>query len=154
MKGRGAYEQNRPSGRRAPRERPIHLDPRFDMELLELILRAMEWTGSAFICACKRSNQETIKNDVHMKPVSVLRINRSGEDACRLSGKLPTYVCRSNPALMPNTISTMSFSILARFNCPRARRRHSVRSDKLLARGTRLSCQVWRNASRANKAHE
>ena len=36
----------------------------------------------------------------------------------------------------------MSFSILARFNCPRARRGHSVRSDQLLARGTRLSCQV------------
>ena len=85
MKGRGAYEQNRPSGRRAPRERPIHLDPRFDMELLELILRAMEWTGSAFICACKRSNQETIKNDVHMKPVSVLTLTHKQIRRRRLS---------------------------------------------------------------------
>ena len=85
MKRRGAYEQNRPSGRRAPRERPIHLDPRFDTELLELILRAMEsivlWER-ACDSACKRSNQETTKSHVllYMRPVPALSINRSGAD--------------------------------------------------------------------------
>ena len=61
MKRRGVYEQNRPSGRRAPRERPIHLDPRFYMELLELILRAMEWTWErAFVQAIEPRDAQKI----------------------------------------------------------------------------------------------
>ena len=50
MKRRGVHDQNRPSGRRAPRERPIHLDHRFSMKLLELISSAMDWTWLRAVC--------------------------------------------------------------------------------------------------------
>ena len=79
MKRRGVYEQNRPSGRRAPRERPIHLDPRFYMELLELILRAMEWTWErAFVQAIEPRDAQKIT--FSMRPVPALSINRSGAE--------------------------------------------------------------------------